>query len=105
MTLKIIGWKIWYGDGTTFSSLQGIWKEAPDQNVQFWMIYLDKKDGQGRSYRQAFSGDDFYFTDGIIYDSSFDDESKVIGIVKYGKWMDDEGFEKIRLEAMEDYSI
>lgn len=103
--LKVIGWKIWYGDGTTFSSLQGTWKKAPDQDVQILMIYYDKKDLQNRSTRKVFSGDNFYFSDDVIFNSSFEDESKVIGIVKYGKWMDGKGFEKIRLTAMDDYTI
>ena len=104
--IKIIGWKLWYGNGTTFSSLQGSWEKAPDQDVQVLMIYYDKKDGMGRSCRRVFSGSDYYFKDGDNFGESFDDINLVKGVVKYGKYMKtEEEFLVIQKIAMEDYSI
>lgn len=104
--LRVIGWKIWYGNGTTFSSRQGTWERAPDQDVQVVMVYYDKKDGQGRSCRTVFCGDDKYWKNREDeFGTSFEDIIKEGDIVKHGKWTNDEGFERTRLKAMKDYSI
>lgn len=104
--IKVIGWKIWYGDGTTFSSLQVPWEKAPDQNVQVVMVYYDKKDGQGRSCRIVFCGDDLYWkNDKDEFGTSFEDTVKVGDVVKFGKKMDSKDYELMRMKAMEDYSI
>ena len=34
MQLPVIGWRITYGDGSTFTDVDGSWDDAPDQNVQ-----------------------------------------------------------------------
>ena len=102
----VIGWKIWYGDGSTFSSLQGTWKSAPNQNVQIVMTYFNQKDQIGQSLRQIWTGMDYYFMKDNIWGCSFEDVSIVKGIVKYGKWMKSEKeFNDMQAIAMEDYSI
>lgn len=32
-TFRIAGWKIWYGDGSTFSSAGGAWSAAPREGI------------------------------------------------------------------------
>lgn len=83
------GFKIWYSD-STFDSTQGDWDEAPDDDVQYVMIYFQKKDALGRYTRLAASGCDYYALDMKTreFTSSFDDINKVKGYVKYGKFMD-----------------
>lgn len=105
-TIDWRGWKFFYGDGSTFSSNDGTMKEAPDQDVQVFMVYEKKTDGQNRPTRIVFSGCDYYFKDGNKFGQSFDDVSKVRGVVKHGRWMKTEAkFNKIMAVAMKDYSI
>ena len=102
----VIGWKIWYGDGSTFFSKQGTWESAPNQDVQVLMTYFSTRDNMGRSCRQVWSGMDYYFMENNIWGCSFDDASMIKGIVKYGKWMQSEDeFDALQATAMEDYSI
>lgn len=105
-TIDWRGWKLFYGNGKTFSSNDGTWADAPDQDVQVLLVYEKKIDRQNRPTRIAFSGCDFYFKDGDSFGQSFDDVSKVRGVVKRGKWASTEvEFDKIMAVAMEDYNI
>ena len=105
-TIDWRGWKLFYGNSKTFSSNNGTWENAPDQDVQILMVYEKKTDKQGRPTRIVFSGCDFYFKDGNSFGQSFDDISKVRGVVKHGKWMNTEAeFDDIMAVAMEDYKI
>lgn len=38
----VSGFKLWYADGSTFSSDDGSWSQAPSDGVQVLMIYLEK---------------------------------------------------------------
>jgi len=108
---KVIGWKVWYGDGFVFTSKDDIWEKAPDQNVQVVMIYFDWKDSQGKLRKQMFCGSDYYFCDGdwtvpSNWADSFTDFSVVRGVCKYGKWMKtEEEYEVIRQKALNDYEF
>lgn len=102
-TLK--GWKIWYGDGSTFTSRHGTWADAPIQDIQIVMLYFDKRDVMGNSLRSVFSGFDYYFKDGDNISAAMT-PSETSGEIKYGKEMAVEAeFEKIRLIAMKDYFL
>lgn len=106
MSVAVRGWKLFYGDGRTFSSNDGTWDDAPAQDVQIVVVYEMKIDGQGRPTRIVFSGCDYYFKDGDVFGQSFDDVSLVRGVVKYGKLMNTEAaFNKLMNVAMEDYNI
>lgn len=100
------GWKLFYGDGRTFSSNDGTWDEAPDQNVQLVMVYEMKTSAMGRPTRRIYSGCDYYFKDGDEFGQSFDDIKNTRGVVKNGKWMPTEAeFDAIMNIAMKDYNI
>lgn len=39
LDLTILGWKIWYAGGTTYSSRDGLWTQAPATGVQVVTVY------------------------------------------------------------------
>jgi len=105
---KIIGWKIWYCDAdlneSMFSSNDGTWEEAPDQNVQRVMAYFDLLDAQGRPRREVLDGSDYYWFNGKIFDAG-DDITKATGPIKYGKEIDYDFFRGIQKKSLKDFSI
>lgn len=81
--LPLRGWTIWYDNGSTFSSEDGSWKDAPDQGVQVVCFRHDPP------YRTFFSGDDTY------HHPDHDD-------VKHGRWIEtDEFYALLRIAEME----
>lgn len=101
---EYLGFKIWYSD-STFDSTQGEWTDAPDDDVQYVMIYFQKKDALSRYTRLAASGCDYYALDMETkhFTSSFDDVAKVKGHIKYGKFMDLETLLSMSGEFYNDY--
>lgn len=75
--LPIIGWRIYYGDGSVFTSADGSWDDAPSEDVQI-LEYV-----HAEPYHTLCLGEDEYF---LTPDSS----------VKYGKWADTAWFESLR---------
>lgn len=71
--LPIQGWCLYYGDGSTFSHLNGSWDEAPISGVQV-LKYLHSEPYQTLTY-----GEDEYR---LTAEHS----------VKFGEWMDDAAF-------------
>lgn len=100
---EIAGFKIWYSD-KTYSSNDGIWNDAPEDNVQVVMIYFKKRDALNRHTRLYSSGCDYYALnkDGR-FTSHFEDISKVDGHVLYGKYMNWEELAKLEQKAFDDY--
>lgn len=37
----VLGWKLFYGDGSTYSSKQGAWEDAPAVGVQVVNVYFE----------------------------------------------------------------
>ncbi|MFC1600638.1 hypothetical protein ACFL25_01005 [Patescibacteria group bacterium] len=111
MKKKVIGFKIYYGNGITYSSRQGSWLKAPRQDVQVVILFENTKDAMGRHTRILFSGDDYYFRyfnkkGEPVWESSFTDPKKIKGHVIYGKWLKpDSKYEKLRIKAMYDYDL
>jgi len=109
--VKVIGWKIWYIGGLVFSVHDGKFCAAPKDGVLHMMVYYDKLDGQGRPTRLSFSGDDWYFSDGLqLFGSNSDsvEENKrryPRCCFKQGKWATPEEVNRISKTAFEDYEI
>lgn len=84
--LGIVGWELWYGDGTVFTNKDGTWAQAPYENVQA-LIMLHK-----RPYATVILGEDTYSLRGRK-------------TTKNGKWMPDEEwdamFEKVNNRVRE----
>lgn len=70
--LEIIGWKIYYSN-STFTSEDGAWEEAPDQDVQA-VEYIHES-----PYKTLTYGEDFYNLPG--HDA-----------IKCGAWMEENEF-------------
>lgn len=81
MQLPVIGWRITYGDGSTFTSDNGSWDDAPGKNVQI-LVHLHEP-----PYRTFEYGLDEYR---LTPDSE----------PKFGKWMVLEEFEALVAEAL-----
>jgi len=74
-------WKLYYDNGSTFSSDDGAWEEAPSDGVLFAVRWEGGK-------KEILSNTDFYF----FHDGSFgqtDDLGPLLrklGIIKFGRW-------------------
>lgn len=73
MDLPVLGWRLVYGDGSTFSSDDGSWDDAPSTNVQV-LEYLHEP-----PYRTFTYGEDEYR---LTPDHS----------PKFGAWMEESAF-------------
>jgi hypothetical protein len=71
--LPVLGWRLYYGDGSTFSHLDGEWEQAPHGDVQV-LEYL-----HAEPYRTLVYGEDEYRLTSA--------HSR-----KFGKWMDEAAF-------------
>ena len=64
----IIGWSVWYDNGSVFDSREHDWDDIPDDGVL--VMYVYKSDGR----RECMQGQWYYFAphpEGIIYDSDW----------------------------------
>lgn len=98
----IIAWKIFYGDGSTFSSKDGEWEDAPTTNIQVVMLYERWTDEQGRNKRRIMAGYDFYFKDGDTY-GSYNLGDQVRLDAKTGEWISNKDFADVEKRAIDDY--
>jgi hypothetical protein len=65
---NVVGWRIFYGDGTTADSHSTTWALAPATNVQAVMVYLGHNwdPVNAKPYRLCAMGDDVYQDDGGV---------------------------------------
>jgi hypothetical protein len=75
------GWRLYYGDGSTFDSWEGSWEEAPSDNVQILMLYFEPP------YKSQIAGWDDY-------------ELPPSSEKKYGKSIPEEHFYSIQHRAV-----
>lgn len=97
--MRAVGFTLWYSktvvDGSSFLD----WLNAPDDDVQWVLLYFDEDDGQGRHCRQTIGGHDYYqmLPEMKIVTT---DSAKPSGVgVKSGKWTSEENIERIIAEA------
>jgi len=56
-----LGWRIWYGDGSTTCSSETTWEECPDDDVQVvWISERAPARSTAEVYRTGYNGDDEY---------------------------------------------
>lgn len=72
-SLPVVGWRLWYGDGSVASSVDTSWDDAPDQDVQVLEVL------HPAPYRTLTYGVDEYRLPGTVS-------------VKFGAWMDEQEF-------------
>lgn len=110
----LLGWKIYYGDGSVASSKDYSWADAPDQNVQIIVFYYDRTytDQYGTFPRRSImiGNDYYYYHPSLGYGEipSVDEEQADMGqipkgsIIKYGEYMPSaEEFDALHLKAFE----
>lgn len=85
--LPIESWRIYYADGSTFTSEDGQWAEAPAFGVQA-VVYYHVPDGNGLRRKTVDGGRG----EGDVYVWEGDDG---LSGVKMGLWMDSEGYYRV----------
>ncbi len=116
----ILGWSVWIDTPEGVDQLESratAWADVPDDGIIYKMLY--KNDGDGLeenqnpnlvSRRESMVGVDHYFeaphADGTIYGSSNDPAAEIVerypgAIIKRGKWVPLETFDKVRRLALE----
>lgn len=83
--LPVRGWRIYYADGSTFTSADGTWAQAPPFGVQMIVYY------HVPPYKTIDSGGD----EGLMVWAGDDTHPDYAGI-KMGLWMDRTGFYRIQ---------
>jgi hypothetical protein len=71
--MKVIAWRIYYGDGSTYSSLDGGWKQSSPVNVQAVVVFYAEtyhnfdNDGvlQQYNYRRVHHSQEYYWMEGV----------------------------------------
>lgn len=95
---KLIGWKIWYDNGSVFSSSQGEWKDAPVDGVQIVVEYYDDETKKIHIER-----DYYILDDGKAYGTNnINPYLRKYGLVKFGRWSSDDKFKKLVQKAKEE---
>jgi hypothetical protein len=97
---RLLRWKIWYGDESTFSSADGDAVDAPADNVQ---VIAQRNSTVGR---EVWSGQDFYVYVGGIWVGMDDDGMKAyfrrIGLLKQTEALPTEKFRELYSQAIQD---
>jgi hypothetical protein len=60
VAMTVLGWRVWYADGSVFDSKSRIWESLPERGLQILMLYFDEEYSPGTPYRQIIHGDDSY---------------------------------------------
>ena len=93
-------WKIWYDDGSTFSSDDGSWEEVPSDGVLIIMEYHGS--GQKEIHMSA---DYYYMEDGTIQHFPLGHLErhlkKHMPSLKYGRYTSEAMWERVQKEALD----
>ena len=93
----LLGWKIWYDNGSAFSSLDGTWEDAPSDGVQVVVEFYP----EGEKYYH--SRNYFILDNGKAYGTNdINPFLRKQGTVKSGRWTSDDYFRDILNKAKED---
>ena len=108
----IIGWKLYYGDGSVVSSKEKEWTDAPSENVQVLIVYFAETyeiwrdtngDGVGdqletENYRDMYFGYDYFWQFGNGQSAQVPENAEV----KLGKELEQSEWRAIYNQALED---
>lgn len=83
---RILGWKIWYTDGTVYSSAEREADDLPDDEVQVVKVYHHLKGDGDHIYTLRFIGNDPYWLPGATRS-------------KRGTWVSDEEHNRFHKES------
>ena len=90
---KLIGWKIWYGDGTVLTSDFNKWIDTPQKNVQVVKLFYSSDSGFESN---LYHNQEYYILDSLL---------EVAKEIKLGKGINRDIFDKILLMAENDSKI
>ena len=95
---SLLGWRIYYDNGTTFSSVDGTWNEAPGDGVQVVVEYYDDES------REVHLARDYYiFDEGKTYGTNrLEPWLHKHNIVKFGRWSANGSFAQLVKRAKAD---
>jgi hypothetical protein len=101
----MIRWRVYYGDGTTFSDQDGLPEDAPTTNVMCCAWY-----DEDNRRRLAHAADYYWFEDGRWYGSDlfglWDYLARPgLKIVKFGRMIGDLQFREVMSTAMNDLPL
>jgi hypothetical protein len=90
-------WIIYYDDGSTYSSLDGPWGEAPADGVSF---VLELAEGRSNPHCGA---DYYYMVDGTVAATGdIGPLLRQLGFIKFGRWTSHKNHEKTSKRVAED---
>lgn len=101
----IVGWRLYYGDGSTIDSRASDWESAPCEDVQVLVAFHGGVDKRGRPLREMYHGSpgnagDYYWQFGAGTARDVPEDADV----KYGKMMPERSdFLAIYNRALGDY--
>jgi len=96
---KLIGWKAWYTDGSSFASNKYKWRDIPQRHFLGVKRFYRMPDGT--IHKEMFVGQDLY----IISDEHRDKLSRITKEIKIGEWMKDEDFHPLYDKAKDEAEI
>ena len=89
----LVGFKIWYGDGSIVKSTEQSWENSPQKNIQVIKLFYKSENGIETDLH---FGQDYYLLDDLI---------EVPKSIKIGRAIDGEEFYKILSKANLDDEI
>ena len=104
--MKVIGWRVWYADGSKYDSASTRWENLPGDGVLVIMLYFDNKT------RRIMDGSDWFFrvrheSGEFIYgenNDSLEENQKRYGesiSLKRGQWTTENFMRASQKEAMD----
>ncbi len=101
--MTCIGFKIYYGGGSVFSSpADGSWADAPPDNVQVVIKFYEERSKGGVRYRDLFHANDFYYQWGATMDLQLAESH---GRILRGKELPDDEYYQIYDCALADMDL
>lgn len=95
---KLIGWKLYYDNGSVLSSLEAKWEDAPPDGIQILVEFYD--DGSKKLHIER---DYYILDDGKAYGTNnINPWLRKNGIVKFGRWTADDKFQELIKKAKAD---
>lgn len=54
--MEVVGWRLYYADGSTVDSKQSSWEDAPQGGIEVLVVFYEGQDKHGRPLRGLFHG-------------------------------------------------
>lgn len=96
---KLIGWKAWYTNGSTFVSSEWKWEDIPQHH--FMGVKRFYVNPSGEKHSEMFVGQDLF----VVSDEIRDTIEKIPMDIKVGEWMSDELFHPLYDMAKDEKEI